>query len=94
MLDLWDMAQSANFTEKELEAFRVGTASRPWGVAASLPADFLIMWGRPSSLVLADQRFHGNVLSPCRLRPSAALVGGPCGAKLASSEQSGFRASA
>lgn len=79
MLDLWDMAQSANFTEKELEAFRVG--------AASLPADSLRTWGRSSSLVLADQRFTGT-FSPCRLCPSAAPGGGPCGTKLASSEHS------
>ena len=94
MLDLWDMAQSANFTKKELEAFRVGTASQPWGLAASLPVDFLITWGRSSSLVPADQRFHGNILSPCPLCPSPALVGNPCGTKLASGEQCGFRASA
>lgn len=51
MIDLWDMAKSANFTEKELESFRVRTApgdagarrpgapSQPGaGVAGLLPA--------------------------------------------------------
>lgn len=27
VIDLWDLAQSANFTEKELESFRVRTVS-------------------------------------------------------------------
>ena len=35
VLDLWDMAKSANFTEKELESFRVRVAPQPRGVAAS-----------------------------------------------------------
>lgn len=30
VLDLWDMAKSANFTEKELESFRVRVAASPW----------------------------------------------------------------
>jgi hypothetical protein len=40
VIDLWDLAQSANFTEKELESFRV---SEPQGSAAL----WLLQWQAP-----------------------------------------------
>lgn len=50
MIDLWDLARTANFTEKELEAFRVSRAGGASG-------------GRQPSRRLA---FHGTLSSPLR----------------------------
>lgn len=64
MIDLWDLARTANFTEKELEAFRVSRAGGASG-------------GRQPSRRVA---FHGTLSSPLRpsLRRPVGLWGWLC----------------
>lgn len=63
MLDLWDMAKSANFTEKELESFRVRVAPQLRGVAVSL-VDVLMTPEGPPPPTPPDRGAQHRLRSP------------------------------
>lgn len=48
VIDLWDLAKSSNFTEKELESFRVRTVpvTPPCVLWQHLLSHFVLMWKR------------------------------------------------
>lgn len=76
MIDLWDLAQTANFTEKELESFRV---RKQGGEAVSPSIVNSISFGSPVGsgslfLFLILQCLHGFLLFNFLTLASAALV--------------------
>lgn len=82
MIDLWDLAQTANFTEKELEAFRVSRAQGCFLRASAVKAGKPFPGPSPPSLCIAPS-VGGCLWGPCalyQLRPPPAvrgLQGGP-----------------
>ena len=82
VIDLWDMAKSANFTEKELESFRVSKV--PGDAGSRFPVAPFKLWAGVARLFPAPgltqaRAFAGffSLLSPASLTVLAGSHAGP-----------------